>query len=46
MGGGIVYGAIKPVMGIRLSEEAEYAGADLIVHKITAQPDYNRGEVL
>jgi Amt family ammonium transporter len=45
VGGGIVYGAIKATMGLRLSEEAEYIGADLAVHKITAQPDYNRGEV-
>ena len=45
VGGGIVYGAIKVVMGLRLSEEDEYLGADLAVHKITAQPDYNRGEV-
>jgi len=45
VGGGIVYGAVKAVMGLRLTEEQEYLGADLAVHKITAQPDYNRGEV-
>lgn len=45
VGGGVVYGAVKATMGLRLSEEAEYLGADLAVHKITAQPDYNRGEV-
>ncbi|MEA3275586.1 MAG: ammonium transporter [Pseudomonadota bacterium] len=45
VGGGIVYGAVKLAMGIRLSEEDEYLGADLSIHKITAQPDYNRGEV-
>lgn len=45
VGGGIVYGFIKMVMGLRLSQEDEYMGADLAVHKITAQPDYNRGEV-
>ena len=44
-GGGIVYGVIKMVMGLRLSQEDEYLGADLAIHKITAQPDYNRGEV-
>jgi Amt family ammonium transporter len=43
VGGGIVYG--KLVIGLRLSEEDEYLGADLAIHKITAQPDYNRGEV-
>lgn len=45
VGGFVVYGAIKAVMGLRLSEEDEYLGADLAIHKITAQPDYNRGEV-
>ncbi len=45
VGGGVVYGAVKATMGLRLSEEDEYLGADLAVHKITAQPDYNRGEV-
>jgi Amt family ammonium transporter len=45
VGGGIVYGAVKMTMGLRLSQEDEYMGADLAVHKITAQPDYNRGEV-
>jgi len=45
VGGVIVYGAIKVVWGLRLSEEHEYIGADLAIHKITAQPDYNRGEV-
>jgi Amt family ammonium transporter len=45
VGGTVVYGLIKLVLGLRLSQEAEYLGADLSVHKITAQPDYNRGEV-
>jgi Amt family ammonium transporter len=45
VGGGIVYGAIKLAMGLRLSQEDEYLGADLAIHKITAQPEYNRGEV-
>lgn len=45
-GGFLVYGAIKSVMGLRLSQEDEYMGADLSIHNITAQPDYNRGEVL
>ncbi|HSO79961.1 MAG TPA: ammonium transporter, partial [Chromatiaceae bacterium] len=44
-GGFLIYGGIKAVMGLRLSEEDEYLGADLSIHKITAQPDYNRGEV-
>ncbi len=44
-GGFLIYGLIKQVMGLRLSQEEEYLGADLSIHKITAQPDYNRGEV-
>ncbi len=44
-GGFAIYGLIKLTIGIRLTEEAEYLGADLSIHKITAQPDYNRGEV-
>ncbi len=44
-GGFLIYGAIRSVVGLRLSEEEEYLGADLSIHKITAQPDYNRGEV-
>ena len=45
VGGFIVYGAIKWAMGLRLTEEQEYIGADLALHRITAEPDYNRGEV-
>ena len=45
VGGGIVYGGVKMAMGLRLSQEDEYMGADLAIHKITAQPDYNCGEV-
>ncbi|NEV64802.1 ammonium transporter [Thiorhodococcus minor] len=45
VGGFAVYGLIKLLIGLRLSEEQEYVGADLSIHKITAQPDYNRGEV-
>jgi Amt family ammonium transporter len=45
VGGFVVYGVIKAVMGLRLTEEEEYQGADLSIHRITAEPDYNRGEV-
>ncbi|WP_200153419.1 ammonium transporter [Chromatium okenii] len=44
-GGFAIYGLIKVTLGMRLSEEEEYLGADLSIHRITAQPDYNRGEV-
>ncbi len=39
VGGFVVYGALKAVIGIRLSEEEEYQGADLSIHKIRANPD-------
>lgn len=39
VGGFIVYGVIKALVGLRLSEEDEFQGADLAVHKIGATPD-------
>jgi Amt family ammonium transporter len=41
-GGFIVYGGIKAVIGIRMSQEDEHVGADLSIHKIGATPDANR----
>tara|TARA_R110001592_G_scaffold18703_8_gene77362 strand:- start:39734 stop:40942 length:1209 start_codon:yes stop_codon:yes gene_type:complete len=38
-GGILVYGLIKAVTGIRLSEEDEFMGADLAIHKIGAVSD-------
>jgi Amt family ammonium transporter len=38
-GGFIVYGLLKYFVGIRLSEEEEYDGADITVHRITATPE-------
>jgi ammonium transporter, Amt family len=38
-GGALVYGLIKMAMGLRLSAEEEYEGADLSIHKIGATPD-------
>jgi Amt family ammonium transporter len=38
-GGFAVYGVLKGVMGLRLSAEEEYEGADLSIHKIGATPD-------
>jgi Amt family ammonium transporter len=40
--GFIVYGALKKTVGIRLSEEDEYRGADLSIHKIASEADYDR----
>jgi len=37
--GFIVYGILKKTMGIRLTEEEEYEGADLSIHKIKANPE-------
>jgi Amt family ammonium transporter len=38
-GGVVVYGTLRAVMGLRLSPEEEYDGADLTIHKISATPD-------
>ncbi|WP_434140104.1 ammonium transporter [Pseudomonas luteola] len=35
-GGLIVYGVIKKVLGLRLTQEEEYYGADLSIHRISA----------
>nr|CAA6807381.1 MAG: Ammonium transporter [uncultured Thiotrichaceae bacterium] len=37
--GFIVYGVLKKTMGIRLTQEEEYEGADLSIHKIKASPE-------
>ncbi len=36
-GGFIVYGIVKTFMGLRLTQEEEYEGADLSIHKISAE---------
>ncbi len=41
-GGFTVYGVLKKLLGLRLSEEEEYEGADLSIHKIAAEPNYDR----
>jgi Amt family ammonium transporter len=38
-GGFVVYGVLKLAMGLRLSQEEEFDGADLSIHKIGATPD-------
>ncbi len=42
VGGFAVYGLLKATVGIRLSEEEEYQGADLAIHRIAANPEYER----
>jgi Amt family ammonium transporter len=39
LGGFLVYGLLKITVGIRMSQEDEYDGADLSIHKISATPD-------
>ena len=36
VGGFIVYGGMKAVVGIRLTEEQEFDGADIALHKISS----------
>jgi Amt family ammonium transporter len=43
LAGGVVYGALKQSLGIRLSEEEERQGADLSIHKIAANPESGIG---
>ena len=37
--GFVIYGVLKQVLGLRLSQEEEYTGADLSIHKIKANPE-------
>ncbi len=37
-GGVIIYGLMKQIVGIRLSDDEEFQGADLSIHKIGANP--------
>jgi Amt family ammonium transporter len=39
LGGWVIYGVLKMMVGIRLDREEEYQGADLSIHKITATPE-------
>ena len=39
LGSFAVYGALKMTMGLRLSHEEEYDGADLSIHKIASTAD-------
>jgi Amt family ammonium transporter len=39
IGGFIIYGVLKKFAGIRLSQEEEFDGADLSIHKISATPN-------
>jgi ammonium transporter, Amt family len=39
LGGLVVYGSLKAAVGLRLSPEEEYEGADLAIHKIGSTPE-------
>jgi Amt family ammonium transporter len=39
VGGFVIYGGLKAAVGIRLSDEEEFDGADLAIHKIGSTPD-------
>jgi Amt family ammonium transporter len=39
LSGLVVYGLLKVTMGLRLSQEDEFDGADLAIHKISASPE-------
>jgi Amt family ammonium transporter len=39
VGGALVYGVLKMLVGIRLSQEEEFDGADLSIHKIGSSAD-------
>jgi Amt family ammonium transporter len=39
LGGLLVYGLLKKTMGLRLSQEQEFDGADLSIHHISATPE-------
>jgi len=41
VGGLIVYGLIRSIIGLRLTEEQEYQGADLSIHKISSEPEHH-----
>jgi Amt family ammonium transporter len=38
IGGFFIYGILKLIVGLRLTEEEEYDGADLSIHKISSTP--------
>ena len=39
LSGLLVYGGLKAVMGLRMSQEEEFEGADLSIHHISASPE-------
>ncbi len=40
VGGALVYGMLKATLGLRLSQQQEYEGADVSIHRISAESPY------
>jgi Amt family ammonium transporter len=38
VGGIIIYGGLKIFLGLRLTQEEEFNGADLSIHKVSSTP--------
>ncbi len=45
VGGLVVYGILKKTVGIRLSQEDEYEGADISIHRISASSEQEIGRI-
>ncbi len=43
VGAALVYGVLRATVGLRLDEEAEFQGADISIHKISATPERDAG---
>jgi Amt family ammonium transporter len=43
IGGFVVYGILKILVGLRLDPEQEFTGADLTLHKVSASPENESG---
>jgi Amt family ammonium transporter len=39
LGGGVVYGVLRATVGLRLTQEEEFEGADQSIHRIGATPE-------
>jgi ammonium transporter, Amt family len=44
-GGFLVFGLLRTTIGIRMSEEDEYRGADLAIHQISAYPEEDMSQL-
>jgi Amt family ammonium transporter len=40
VGGTLVYGGLKRICGLRLSQEDEFNGADLAIHRVSSTPEH------